>query len=144
MDKIYVFFLAMIVMFGCTSSDNATASASGDDTVIIPLSQISQTVKHYQYDANGVTVKYFAVKGSDGLVRTAFDACEVCYRAKKGYSQSGSDVVCNNCGLKFKIDGLGTKNKGKGCWPGYLPHIVEGDYVVIKKSDLKAGSYMFS
>jgi uncharacterized membrane protein len=77
-------------------------------------------------------------------VRTAFDACEVCYNANKGYSQVGSDMICNNCGLSFKIDGLGTSNKGSGCWPAYLPNEVKGDNVVIKKSDLEAGAYLFS
>ena len=34
-------------------------------------------------------------------------------------------MVCNNCGNKYPIDGLGTENKNPGgCWPGYLPSTV--------------------
>ncbi|MBU0592053.1 DUF2318 domain-containing protein [Candidatus Micrarchaeota archaeon] len=118
--------------------------ASEDSAVRIPLSELSETVKYYTYDTGNTIVKYMVVIGSDGEVHTAFDACEVCYRAKKGYSQVGDSVVCNNCGLRFLINDLGTKNKGAGCWPGYLRHEIDGDYVVLDKSDLEAGGYLFS
>ncbi len=152
--KIQLVLLAVILLLGCTSTEGQVAPSQGggssevsdavEDSVWISVSDVSETAGHYEYDSNGVRVKYIAVKGSDGQVRTAFDACEVCYRAKKGYSQQGNDLVCNNCGLKFRIDELGTKNKGQGCWPAYLPHEVKDDKVYIKKADLDAGSYMFS
>ena len=54
-------------------------------------------------------------------------------------------MVCNNCGNYYPISGLGTANlAGGGCWPGYLPSKVEGDYIVIQKSDLNAKKYMFA
>lgn len=136
----------MLSLFGCTAQQSSTVAPAQAiaDSVGIPVSDVTQTARHYEYDANGVKVRYFAVKGSDGEVRTAFDACEVCYRSNKGYTQVGNDMRCNNCGLSFNIDALGTKNQGKGCWPGYLPHKIVGDNVVIMKSYLEAGSYMFS
>ncbi len=121
---------------------NTTANTQMDE-VKIPLSEISTTAKYYTYDSGGIAIKYFAVKGSDGKVRTAFDACEVCYRAKKGYSQVGSSMKCNNCGLQFRIDDLGTMNKGSGCWPAYLPNEVSGSSIIIKKTDLDKGAYLF-
>lgn len=149
--KIQLVLLAVVLLLGCTSTDSRAAAPSQDagssevtDSVWISLSDVSETAGHYEYDSNGVKVRYLAVKGSDGVVRTAFDACEVCYRAKKGYSQEGTDLVCNNCGLRFQIDGIGTKNSGKGCWPAYLPHEVKDDKIYIKKADLDSGSYMFS
>jgi len=70
-----------------------------------------------------VNVKYFVVEAEDGSVKTAFDACDVCYRSRKGYRQEGDDMICNNCGNHYPISGLGTKNlRGGGCWPGYLPN----------------------
>jgi uncharacterized membrane protein len=153
MERIHlILILGLLALSGCTGQEasvvasdggGATGSGASSDTVVIPVSSVTETVLHYEYDVSGTKVRYFAVKGSDGVVRTAFDACEVCYRADKGYSQVGSDVLCNNCGLRFKIDGLGTKNKGSGCWPAYLPNEVNGDQVVIKKSDLEAGAYLF-
>ena len=43
-----------------------------------------------------------------------------------------------------KIDGLGTQNKGMGCWPSYLPHEVNGDQINIKISDIVGGKHRFN
>ena len=149
MRNVFVVLVVMLSLLGCAGQSASapeiqTTKNGPPDSVGIKLSDVSTNVDHYIYDSNGVQIRYFIVKGSDGVVRTAFDACEVCYRSKKGYTQVGNDVKCNNCGLSFQIDGLGTKNKGTGCWPAYLPHEVQGDNVIIKKSDLEAGSYLFS
>jgi uncharacterized membrane protein len=114
------------------------------DVIKIPLSAVSTKAQWFDYNSNGVNIRYYVVQAKDGSVKTAFDACDVCYRSKKGYRQSGGDMICNNCGNYYPISGLGTKNlKGGGCWPGYLPRDIEGDYIVIKKSDLEAGRYRF-
>lgn len=116
------------------------AIQNSDTDVIIPLSEISDQAKFYEYKR----IKYFVLKASDGSVKTAFDACDVCYGSKKGYSQQGNVMVCNNCGNRYPISGLGTKNlRGGGCWPGYLPSKVEGDNLVIKVSDIEKGKYRF-
>ena len=100
-------------------------------------------MKKYSFDTNGVTVKYLVVKGLDGKIRTAFDACDVC-GGDKGYRQEGNDVVCNNCGRHFDIGDLGTSNTaGGGCWPSFLTHTVEGDYILISKAELAAGVFRF-
>lgn len=140
--------LGFLLIFGCAgqAAQESKAQADNDfpDMVWIPLSEVTETVKHFEHDTGGVTVRYFAVRGSDGAVRTAFDACEVCYRSRKGYTQVGNDVRCNNCGLSFNIDDLGTENQGKGCWPAYLSNEVRDGKVFIKNSDLEGGSYLFS
>src|SRR3990167_6829294 len=111
------------------------------DSIKIPLSEISKKAEFYDYKG----IEYFVVKSDSGGVKTAFNACDVCYNAKKGYRQEGNDMVCNNCGNHYPISGLGTRNlRGGGCWPGYLPSSVEGDYLSIKKSDLESGRYRFS
>ena len=47
--------------------------------------------------------------------------------------------------LSCIISGLGTENKNPGgCWPGYLPSAVEGDNLVIEKSDIASGSWRFA
>ena len=115
-----------------------------DDFINIPLSEITSTAKWYEYEyySGGNKIKFFAVKASDGTIKTAFDACDVCYYAKKGYRQEGDYMVCNNCGNRYPIAGLGIKNKTPGgCWPGYLPSIAEGDNILIKKSDLESNRW---
>jgi len=113
---------------------------SEGDVIEIPLSEISEKAKFYESDE----IKFFAIKASDGTIKTAFDACDVCYSSHKGYRQEGNYMVCNNCGNKYPISGLGAENlRGGGCWPGYLPSSVEGDQIVIKVTDLEDGKYRF-
>lgn len=119
----------------------APAARAADDTVSIPLSDVSDSAKFYKFDANGVTVKYFMIKAPDGSVRSALDACDVCFPEKKGYKQSGDVMVCVNCGMKFPVSRVGMV-KG-GCNPHPLPNKVEGDKVVIQKSDLALGVKYF-
>jgi len=138
---ITIFIAATLFIIGCGS--NSTGEVVADTEFIkIPLADVSNAVKFYEYNGGGVNINYFAVLGSDGKPRTAFDACDVC-GGYKGYRQTGNDITCNNCGRVFSIDGLGAKNKGYGCWPSYLPHKIEGDSLLIKISDLKAGRSKF-
>nr|WP_279355714.1 DUF2318 domain-containing protein [Fundidesulfovibrio agrisoli] len=119
----------------------APAARAADDTVSIPLSDVSDSAKFYKLDVDGVTVKYFVIKAPDGTVRSALDACDVCFPEKKGYKQSGDVMVCVNCGQKFHVSRVGMV-KG-GCNPHPLPNKVEGDKVVIQKSDLAQGVKYF-
>lgn len=137
-------FLALLplLIVGCSSRATGNAVADGG-YVKISLSEVSSEVKFYTFNDNGIKINYFAVLGSDGKPRTAFDACDVC-GGYRGYKQVGTDIKCNNCGRVFRIDGLGTKNKGYGCWPSYLPYTVEGDNILIKISDIKAGRRRFA
>lgn len=126
------------------SGSGTTGSVTESDTMTIPLSQVTQQARWYEYDSGGKTIRFFAVKASDGSVKTGFDECDVCYRSGKGYRQEGVYMVCNNCGNKYPITGLGTENKNPGgCWPGYLPSFIEGENLIIKKSDLDAGRWRF-
>ena len=57
-----------------------------------------------------------AVKATDGTIRTAFNTCQVCYKSGKGYyKQEGDELVCQNCGNRFKIDQI--EKQKNGCNP---------------------------
>jgi uncharacterized membrane protein len=147
--------LAVVIVSGCASggdgagnvvTTNTGSSVDGvietADSVKIPISSISTTASFHSYNTGGKDVNYFVVLGTDGKPRTAFDACDVC-GGRKGYRQSGNDMICNNCGRYFNLDSIGTKNRGGGCWPSYLSHEIDGEYVVIKKQEIAAGSWRF-
>lgn len=136
--------LVVFILFTKGSSISGYSVKTEEDKIKIPLSEISETAKFYEYVYDGKTIRYFVVKSDDGSIKTGFDACDVCYKFGKGYRQEGKYLVCNNCGRKFPISGLGTENKNPGgCWPGYLPSSVDGDNLVIKKSDLEKGKWRF-
>jgi len=120
-----------------------TNSNTGSNFVTVPLSDIGTEAKFYTYDSGGTNVRFFAVRGSDGNVHAATDACDVCYQSHKGYHQSGTQMQCNNCGKVFGIGNIGTKNTAGGCWPSYLPMSNDGSNLQIAKSALDGKAYMF-
>ena len=116
--------------------------ASGGADVVIPVAEISDGQAHfYSYDAGGVEVKYFVMQSKDGEYRAAFDACAGCYPNKKGYSQQGDLMVCNNCGQQFDSNQI-NEIKG-GCNPSPIDRSVDGQDLVLKTADLQAGVQYF-
>ena len=98
--------------------------------------------KHFEFRAdNGIAIKYFVLKSSDGVIRAAFDACDVCWPSGKGYYQEGDKMVCRNCGKRFasvKINEV----KG-GCNPAPLNRKIDGDNLVIRVADILEGQPYF-
>jgi hypothetical protein len=130
-------------------SDPGQADFNGDglgdacDTIVIPLASLTPTATFFTYEALTTTVRYFAVLDGTNAPHVAFDACDVCYGAKKGYQQVGTEMVCNNCGNSFEITGIGTENVGGGCWPGYLEVALTATDILIEPETLEAGSWYF-
>ena len=98
--------------------------------------------RHYAYKNGNMTIKYFILKSSDGIIRAAFDACDVCWPQGKGYQQSGDDMVCRNCGRRF-ASVLVNEVKG-GCNPSPLKRAIVGDQLVIKVADILEGKQYFN
>jgi uncharacterized membrane protein len=98
--------------------------------------------KYFQYPAgNGITVRFFILRSSDGIIRAAYDACDVCWREGKGYYQDGDFMVCRNCGQRFasvKVNEI----KG-GCNPAPLERTVVGNKLIIQTADILQGVQYF-
>jgi uncharacterized membrane protein len=113
------------------------------DVVTISAAKLSDGKAHfYKYTDGGKEIAFFAVKAQDGSIKVAFDACDACYQAKKGYEQQGDKMNCKNCNMKFAISRLGPNATG-GCNPGYLPHQLKGNSISINVKDLKGGAGYF-
>ncbi|MEK6938959.1 MAG: DUF2318 domain-containing protein [Nanoarchaeota archaeon] len=152
MKQYFLIFFSLIVIFiaGCSANNNSTI---GSETVVkaenyenaikIPLSEISTTAKFFNQTIDGVKIEFFVVKSSNGEIKVAFNACDVCYGNQKGYVQEGKEMVCNNCKQRFEIDNLDVKNKVAGCWPSYLESKIEGDSILISQERLSERRYMF-
>lgn len=124
-------------------SKAVTTSDAGALQVSYPVSMFDDgTVRHFDHKADGLTVRYFILKSSDGVIRAAFDACDVCWPSGKGYFQDGDDMVCRNCGRRF-ASVLVNEVKG-GCNPAPLRRIVEGDQLVIRVEDILQGMSYFN
>jgi uncharacterized membrane protein len=116
---------------------------ASNGTVTLPVAKLADGKAHfYKFEDSGKEVAFFAAKAADGSIKTAFDACDSCYKSKKGYEQQGDKMNCKNCNQKFAIDRLGPNATG-GCNPGYLPHQVSGNSITISVNDLKGGARYF-
>ncbi len=119
-----------------------SASTQTTDQIKHPASLfIGGQAQHFQYIADNITIKYFILKSSDGVIRAAFDACDVCWPAGKGYYQEGDHMVCRNCGRKF-VSILVNEVQG-GCNPAPLKRRIQDDQVVIEVKDLLEGAGYF-
>ena len=96
---------------------------------------------YFIYDGKKQTVKFFVVKSVDGVIRAAFDACDVCYHAKKGYTQAGEYMICNNCGRRFHSDRINIIQGG--CNPAPLKRVERDGNLVIKVEDVVKGAMYF-
>jgi uncharacterized membrane protein len=85
---------------------------------------------------SNTTISYFILKSTDGVIRAAFDACDVCWPEGKGYVQDGDrSMICRNCGRRF--ESVKVNEVQGGCNPAPLKRAIEGDQVVIRVDDLK-------
>lgn len=99
--------------------------------------------RFYEYKTgDGITIKYFILKSSDGVVRAAFDACDVCWPQGKGYYQKDDFMVCRNCGRRFASVNVNVITGG--CNPGALKREVVGEKLVIKVKDILEGKKYFN
>lgn len=111
--------------------------------VSIPVAKVDDGKAHFYRISDGdKVISFFVVKAPDGTIKTAFDACDVCYREKKGYEQQKEVMICKQCNKKFPIDRIGPHAVG-GCNPSYLPSTLAGGNVQISVDELKKGTKYF-
>ena len=125
-----------------------TQSKSAKDAawaITIRKKDVGRTARFYPYTLDGVAMEILAVRASDGTIRTALNTCQVCYDSGRGfYRQSGSFLVCQNCGNRFHIDQV-ERIKG-GCNP--VPITAElktdlGDSIGISRELMAAAKELF-
>lgn len=110
--------------------------------VKLPLPEINDgKVHYYSLAAQGRTINFFVIRSNDGVIRAAFDACDVCFSERKGYSQNGDYMICNNCGQAFHSSRINVV-KG-GCNPAPLRRTTQGQHLIIAVADILAGSRYF-
>ncbi|MBW2609818.1 MAG: DUF2318 domain-containing protein [Deltaproteobacteria bacterium] len=142
---IAVCLISLIIAFFVFNRNRQSVQAlSKTDFVTRPAALFNDgKARHFEFEADdGVLIKYFVLKSSDGVIRAAFDACDVCWPSGKGYYQDGDYMVCRNCGRRFasvKVNEV----KG-GCNPAPLYRKVEGGDLVIQVADILEGRQYFN
>jgi uncharacterized membrane protein len=125
-----------------TSLPAAAGVAATGDVVAIPVAALDDgKARYFEHRHDDLTIRYFAIKSADGVIRAAFDACDVCWRAGKGYAHEGDYMVCRNCGMRFHSNQV-NEVKG-GCNPAPLERRVENGKLLIRVSDITAGKGFF-
>ena len=113
-----------------------------DGEVHIPVKGVNDgKAYHFVYKSEGKEIKFFVVKSQDGILRAAFDACDVCFPEKKGYTQDGDFMICNNCGRRFHTSQVNVVEGG--CNPAPLKRTEKGNHVVIMVADILPGARFF-
>lgn len=102
----------------------------------------NQKAKFYSVLINEVNVRFFVVQSADGINHASFDACTVCYQAKKGYKQIGDKMSCNNCGNQYETKLLELDRRG--CNPVHIPLTTDKGSLSISLDDLKKGAVYFN
>jgi len=128
---------------GNLAATTSVESAPGSEQVEFAVTLFSDgQARHFQYTAGKHTISYFILKSSDGIIRAAFDACDVCWPAGKGYVQQGDQMICRNCGRKF--DSVKINEVKGGCNPAPLKRRIDGDRLIIQKADILEGLQYFN
>ena len=136
------------VFYTTQAGDPISATAAGHvDTsgtsVSFPATLFDDgKARHFEHVDGKFTIRYFVLKSSDGIIRAAFDACDVCWPAGKGYYQEGDYMVCRNCGRRF-ASVLVNEVKG-GCNPAPLNRNLENGKLVIQIKDILEGRQYFN
>lgn len=99
------------------ADDTAQTGPGGNgDGITIVKKDITETATFIPYNIGDTKMEIVAVMAPDGTIRTALNTCQVCWDSGRGYyKQEGDELVCQNCGNRFKISQI--EKMKNGCNP---------------------------
>ena len=136
-----VIYISVTRQAAASSSEAAVAAVQGDVRLDVAQFDDGQARFYRHTNAGGREIRFFVLKSADGVIRAAFDTCDVCYRERKGYRQVGDIMVCNNCGKSFRSVDINVLQGG--CNPVPLERVVQNGQVVLTSAALDAGVFYF-
>jgi uncharacterized membrane protein len=141
---IVVFTVALVAgAIALYSSSPGCTAVGGTQSLSMEVARLKPgTAATYCYkDDAGRRLRFVLARGSDGKVRSVFDACRQCFPWHRGYQIVGNQLICRVCGNRYPIDHM-TQGKAS-CVPASLPHEQTGHWVRVKVSDLESGRALF-
>jgi uncharacterized membrane protein len=135
---------SLILLIGCSKQPALYREAPlKGDSIVIPLSEVKDGNAHfYTYRKSGKRINFFVRTDANGTVSSYFDACFTCYKPRKGYRQEGSDLICNECSMKFGLAEEKWSEKG-GCNPIHLKSTITDNSLVIETAVIEKGAKLF-
>ena len=120
----------------CTELDGA-------EIVSVPLDALAiGTPKFFCLsDHRGDKLRFVLARGTDGKVRSVFDACRQCFKYREGFTAADGNLVCRFCGNRYPVDHM-TAGKAS-CAPVPVQAEVKDGAVKVRVSDLKGGASLF-
>jgi len=139
-----ILFISGLILFPLKSTGVNSPAPASSQVVAYSQSQFADgKAKYFHYKTPaGKTVRYFIVRSSDGVIRAAFDACDVCWPANKGYYQEGDFMICKNCGKRFPTAQVNVVQGG--CNPAPLKRQIAGNQLILQVKDILAGETYFN
>ncbi|MBI4788910.1 MAG: DUF2318 domain-containing protein [Chloroflexi bacterium] len=148
----WAFSASLTALLISTMLGSSLASAAARDTEIpatempahqngihIALDQVSDgEMRKYFYSSDGIGIRFFVIRRSDGSIAAALDACGIC--PAKGYRREGDIVICRNCDAPINLDTIGEPG---GCNPLPLTATIEGNEIVVSTAELIAEANRF-
>ena len=113
-------------------------AANGE--VSIPVNGLpeGELTKYVYTTADMVDVRFLVVRGGDGSIMTALDACQIC--GPVGYGQDREEAICKRCNAPIAMDTIGA---GGGCNPLPLAAGLANDAVVVPVAELVKAEVTF-
>src|SRR5271169_734795 len=104
-----------------TAISECTMVTGIDDVAINAFALRPGSARLFCYkDDAGKRLRFVLARGTDGKVRTVFDACRQCFAYNRGYRVVGGELICRVCGNHYSI---GRMTVGKAsCVPVSLDH----------------------
>jgi len=125
-----------------TSTSNCRMVTGRDDISVNATAMRPGSAQLFCYtDDAGKRLRFVLARGTDGKIRSVFDACRQCFTFHRGYQVVGGELICRVCGNHYRIDRM-TEGKAS-CVPASLPHEDVSGTVRIRTADLRTGHALF-
>ena len=125
-----------------TSTSNCRMVTGRDDVSVNVAAMRPGSAQLFCYtDDAGKRLRFVLARGTDGKIRSVFDACRQCFTFHRGYLVVGGELICRVCGNHYRIDRM-TEGKAS-CVPASLPHEDASGTVRIRTADLRTGHMLF-
>jgi uncharacterized membrane protein len=131
---------AALLIFTARSTCTTVAGTGVLNVDVSALARGSARMFCYNDDA-GKKLRFVLARGTDGKVRSVFDACRQCFTFHRGYQVASGELICRVCGNHYRIDRM-TEGKAS-CVPASLPHEDASGAVKIRTADLRTGAALF-